>query len=147
MSKIKEQMMMEEFDQAFPMMQKQLFEELVQNGSPNTEFPPLSPYALGGGGPKAGNNFSSPSTTKTTSSAASKPEILILNAQARRNTTTKEKKVKAGQYTKAHKLGNFVEMNSPEDFEKILEKTQPKFYWNEKKKCLEEMKPHKFDEL
>ncbi len=147
MSKIKEQMMKEEYDQAFQMIQTQLFEELVQTGSPNTEFPPLNPYALGGGGPKAGNNFSSPSMTKTTSSAASKPETLTLNAQARRNTTTKEKSLKAGQYTKAHKLGNFTNMNTPVDFEKALEKTQPKFYWNEKKKCVEEMKPAQFVEL
>lgn len=96
MSKIKEKMLTEGFYPDFQMMQKQLFEDLVQNGSPNTEFPPLSPYALGGGGQKAGNSSSSPSMTKTTSSVVSKPETLILNAQAGQNTTTKEKSLKAG---------------------------------------------------
>jgi hypothetical protein len=123
MSKIKEQMMQEEYDQAFQMIQTQLFEELVQTGSPNTEFPPLSPHALGGGGQMAGNNFSSPSTTKTTSSVASKPAILTLNAQARRNTTTKEKSLKAGPFIK------------------------PQFYWNEKKQALEEITMFEFNVL
>lgn len=147
MSKIKEKMLTEGFYLDFQMMQTQLFEDLVQNGSPNTEFPPLSPFALGGGGQKAGNNSSSPSTTKTTNSAVSKPETLIFNAQARRNTTTKEKKPKATPYTKAHEQGNFVNMGGPEDFEKVLNKQQAQFYWNNDKKCLEEIKTFQFKDL
>lgn len=152
MSKIKEKMMMEGAGFAFPKMQQALFQDLVQNGSPNTEFSPLSPFALGGGGQKAGNNSSSPSTTRTTSSVASKPETLILNAQARRNTTTKEKKLKATPYTMAHEQGNFVNMEGPEDFETALNITNPcldlpDFYWNEKKQALEEVMKYKFNEL
>ncbi|MFZ2190127.1 MAG: hypothetical protein WAV48_05065 [Candidatus Magasanikiibacteriota bacterium] len=92
-------MLEKEFDLVFQQMQKQLFEELVQTGSPNTEFKPLNPYALGGGGPKAGNNYFSPLTTPKDTSAASKRETLILNAQARPSITTKAKKPKATPYT------------------------------------------------
>lgn len=123
MNKFKEQMMGKGLNPDFQMMQKALFEDMVENGSPNIEFPPLSPFALGGDGLKAGNNFFSPSTTRATGSVASKPETLILNAQARQNTTTKEKKLKATPYT------------------------PPQFYWNETKKCLEEIKPFQFEEL
>lgn len=102
MSKIKNAMM--DYDNAvFQQMQKQLFEELVQHGSPNTEFKPLNPYALGGAGQKVGNNFFSPSTTQQESSAVSKQETLILNAQARPSISTKAKKPKAPPSTVAQK--------------------------------------------
>ncbi len=112
MGKVKEKMLMDEYDvgttkeydHAFPMTQATLFEEMAYNGFKVTEYPLKNALGQDGNGVTAGNNFCSPSMTGTTSSAASKPETLILNGQAKPSITTKEKKVKAGQFTNAQNL-------------------------------------------
>jgi hypothetical protein len=134
MSKVKTMMMEKAESLAFQQMQKALFEELVQHGSPNTGYKPLNPFALGGAGLNPGNNSFSPLEIEKARSAAFKQETLILNARAKPNITTKVKKPKATPYTKAHEAGNFLGMNSKEDFNKEVngmleqckEKTAPK---------------------
>ena len=126
MGKVKEKMLMEEYDQAFPEMQTAPFVDGVWPGLVNTTFPLKSLFEQDGNGLNNGNNSSSPSMTKKESSAVSKPETLIFNAQAKRNTTTKEKKAKTGQYI------NVTDIQAKVEIAAALQKmqdyyAQPKF--------------------